>query len=169
MGTSGLDHIGRIVACNAATYHEWKEEIAALLSGLSLGQYLTQEIDYNEDNELTIKESNRCHYLLYSTLAMTQQAAPAKCKPNLLPGVASRVDLLWTHLEQKFGLEGNHSVLLLISSQRSMSVVQSLDSNIAFGIKNSPIHSCNPLQTLLHTDHDTESCYRTSPFTNCNS
>jgi hypothetical protein len=40
---------------------------------------------------------------------MTQQAAPAKCKPNLLPGVASRVDLLWTHLEQKFGLEGNHS------------------------------------------------------------
>lgn len=90
MGASGLDHIGRIVACNAATYHEWKEEIAALLSGLSLGQYLTQEIDYNEDNELTIKESNRCHYLLYSTLAMTQQAAPAK---SLRCGIKGRSTL----------------------------------------------------------------------------
>jgi hypothetical protein len=39
MGTSDLDHIGRIVKCDALTYHEWKEEITALLSGLLLGHY----------------------------------------------------------------------------------------------------------------------------------
>jgi hypothetical protein len=65
MGTLDLDHIGRII--KHANYHEWKEEKTALLSGFSRGHYLTQEIDYNEDNESTIKEGNRCHYLLYST------------------------------------------------------------------------------------------------------
>jgi hypothetical protein len=80
MGTSNLNHIGHIVKCDEATYHEWKEEITALLSGLSLGHYLTLELDYSQD-ETTIKEGNQCHHLLYSTLAKsTQQAAPASCK-----------------------------------------------------------------------------------------
>ena len=53
MGTSNLNHIGRIVQCDEATYHEWKEEITALLSGLSLGHYLTLELDYSPTDAIT--------------------------------------------------------------------------------------------------------------------
>lgn len=78
--------------------------------------YLTAELDYTSKLETTIKESNRCHYFLYSNLAQsTQQATPTQCKPNLEE--FSRTDLLWTHINQKFGLTNNNSLSVRYQQQ----------------------------------------------------
>ena len=75
----------------------------ALLAGLSLGQYLTYQLDFASETEAVIKQSKRCHYIVYSTLALsTKQSTPISARPNL-EGF-SCADLLWTHINQKFGL-----------------------------------------------------------------
>lgn len=40
MGTKDYDLARGIVKCDAATYFEWREQLTALLAGLSLGQYV---------------------------------------------------------------------------------------------------------------------------------
>jgi hypothetical protein len=54
MGASDLELVKGIVKCNASTYFEWKEQITALLAGLSFGPYLNIKIDfaYAEQSEV---------------------------------------------------------------------------------------------------------------------
>ena len=116
MGTTDINLVKGITRCDAATFFKWQEQITALLAGLSLGQYLTYQLDFTSKTETVIKEGNRCHYLVWATLARsTQQATPLPAKPNL-EGF-SCANLLWTHINQKFGLAGNNALSVRYQQQ----------------------------------------------------
>jgi hypothetical protein len=58
MGMLGLDQNKKIVKCDAASYYELKDQAMALLSGLSLGQYLSTAINLDEEEDNTVKEES---------------------------------------------------------------------------------------------------------------